>query len=48
MGWHMTVEKLIGVDIPKRAQYMRVIIMELSRIADHLVCNALSVWIPEH
>jgi NADH-quinone oxidoreductase subunit D len=41
MGWHMTVEKLIGVDIPKRAQYMRVIIMELSRIADHLVCNAV-------
>lgn len=37
----MTVEKLIGVDIPKRAQYMRVIIMELARIADHLVCNAV-------
>jgi NADH-quinone oxidoreductase subunit D len=41
MGWHMTVEKLIGVDIPKRAQYMRVIIMELARIADHVVCNAV-------
>ena len=41
MGWHMTVEKLIGVDIPKRAQYMRVIIMELARITDHLVCNAV-------
>ncbi|MBW7844797.1 MAG: NADH-quinone oxidoreductase subunit D [Bacteroidia bacterium] len=41
MGWHMTVEKLIGVEIPKRAQYMRVIIMELARIADHLVCNSV-------
>ena len=41
MGWHMTVEKLIGVDIPKRAQYMRVILMELSRITDHLVCNTV-------
>ena len=41
MGWHMTVEKLIGVDIPKRAQYMRVILMELARISDHLVCNAV-------
>ncbi len=41
MGWHMTVEKLIGVEIPKRAQYMRVIIMELARISDHLVCNAV-------
>lgn len=41
MGWHMTVEKLIGAEIPKRAQYMRVIIMELARIADHLVCNSV-------
>lgn len=41
MGWEMTVEKLIGADIPKRVQYMRVIIMELARIADHLVCNSV-------
>lgn len=41
MGWHMTVEKLIGAEIPKRAQYMRVIIMELARIADHIVCDTV-------
>lgn len=41
MGWHMTVEKLIKAEIPKRVEYMRVIIMELSRIADHLVCNSV-------
>ena len=41
MGWHMTVEKLIGAEIPKRAQYLRVIIMELSRIADHIVCDTV-------
>lgn len=41
MGWHMTVEKLIGADVPKRVDYMRVIIMELARIADHLVCNSV-------
>lgn len=41
MGWHMTVEKLIGCQLPKRADYMRVIIMELSRIADHLVCDTV-------
>lgn len=41
MGWHMTVEKLIGAEIPKRAQYMRVIIMELARIADHIICNSV-------
>jgi NADH-quinone oxidoreductase subunit D len=41
MGWHMTVEKLAQIEIPKRVQYLRVIIMELSRIADHLVCNSV-------
>jgi len=41
MGWHMTIEKLLGVKTPKRVDYLRVIIMELSRIADHLVCNSV-------
>ncbi len=41
MGWHMTVEKLAKIEIPKRVQYLRVIIMELARIADHLVCNSV-------
>ena len=41
LGWHMTVEKLIGVEVPKRVDYMRVVIMELARIADHLVCNSV-------
>lgn len=41
MGWHMTVEKLLGVEVPKRAQYIRVIMMELARIADHIVCNGI-------
>ena len=41
MGWELTVEKLIKAEIPKRVQYMRVIIMELSRIADHIVCNSV-------
>ncbi len=40
-GWHMTVEKLINVQIPKRVDYLRVIIMELSRISDHLICNSV-------
>lgn len=41
MAWWMTVEKALGVEVPKRAQYMRVIIMELSRITDHLICNSI-------
>ena len=41
MGWHMTCEKLLGVQTPKRVDYLRVIMMELARIADHLICNSI-------
>jgi len=41
LGWHMTVEKLLSVEVPKRAQYIRVIMMELARITDHLICNSI-------
>lgn len=41
IGWHMTVEKLLKIEIPKRVHYLRVIIMELARITDHLICNAV-------
>ncbi len=41
IGWHLTVEKLLGVKTPKKVDYMRVIIMELARIADHLICNSI-------
>ncbi len=41
MGWHMTVEKMLGIQMPKRVDYMRVIIMELARISDHIVCNSI-------
>lgn len=41
IGWHLTCEKLLGVETPKRVDYLRVIIMELARIADHLICNSI-------
>ena len=41
MGWHMTVEKLLGIEMPKRVDYLRVIVMELARISDHIVCNSI-------
>jgi NADH-quinone oxidoreductase subunit D len=41
MGWHMTVEKMLNIQMPKRVDYMRVIIMELARITDHIVCNSI-------
>lgn len=41
IGWHMAVERLLGITVPKRVDYMRVIIMELGRIADHIICNSI-------
>ena len=41
IGWHLTMEKLIEVEIPLRVQYMRIIIMELARITDHIICNSV-------
>lgn len=40
-GWWLTIEKLLGITIPKRVQYLRVIIMEVARITDHLICNSI-------
>lgn len=37
VGYCKTVEKLLGVTIPPKAQAMRVILCELSRIIDHIV-----------
>ncbi len=41
IGWHMSVEKLIKAEMPKRVDYLRIIVMELARIADHIVCNSV-------
>ena len=41
MGWWMTMEKLLDIEVPKRAQYLRVIVMELARITDHIICNSI-------
>ncbi len=38
VGYVMAVEKLLGIEVPKRCQRIRVIMAELSRIIDHLVC----------
>ncbi len=39
VAWHMAVEKLLGIEVPPRCQYLRVIVAELARISDHLLCN---------
>jgi NADH-quinone oxidoreductase subunit D len=41
IGWDMTVEKLLGIKTNKRIDYMRIIVMELARITDHLICNSV-------
>src|SRR5579862_4169056 len=44
VGYAMAVEKLMGItaQIPERAQYIRVIVGEISRITDHMTCLGAS------
>ena len=40
VGYCKAVEDMLGIEIPDRAKYIRVVLGELARISDHLVCNA--------
>src|SRR5512145_1362281 len=46
VGYTLTVEKLLNIQDPPRSQVIRVLISELSRIADHIICvgvNAVDI-----
>jgi NADH-quinone oxidoreductase subunit D len=38
LGFAMTMEKMLGARVPERAQQIRVLMSELSRVSDHLTC----------
>ena len=38
IAWHHAVEKLMGIELTPRCKYLRVILGELARISDHLLC----------
>jgi len=42
VGYTLTVEKLLGIQDPPRSRVIRVIVSELSRIADHIVCLGIN------
>jgi NADH-quinone oxidoreductase subunit D len=41
-GYASCVEKLLGIDVTERCQYLRVIMSEISRVCDHLTCIGAS------
>jgi NADH-quinone oxidoreductase subunit D len=36
-AWALAVERLAGIEVPRRAEYLRVITGELNRISSHLI-----------
>ena len=38
IAWHLSVEKLMGIELTPRCKYIRTLLNELSRISDHLLC----------
>src|SRR2546421_3432687 len=38
VAWFAAVEKLMGIELTPRCNYLRAIVAELSRINDHLLC----------
>ncbi|EMI65651.1 NADH dehydrogenase subunit D [Leptospira interrogans serovar Pomona str. CSL10083] len=41
IGWILAVEKMMQIEVPDRVTYVRMIISELSRIIDHIICTGI-------
>ena len=51
LGYCLSVEKMLGIEAPERAQYIRTIVCELNRIGSHLVAFGaysldIGAWTP--
>ena len=42
VAYALAAEKLLGIEVPQRCQYIRVIMSEISRITDHLTCLGMA------
>lgn len=41
IGWILAVEKMLEIEVPDKVTYVRMIVSELSRVMDHIICNGI-------
>jgi NADH dehydrogenase I D subunit len=43
IGFCKAVERMLGIEVPERTQVIRVILMEIQRIMDHMICVGANI-----
>lgn len=44
VAYAMSVERLMGISVPERAQWIRMICCEMSRVIDHIICVGINAF----